>query len=184
MGNWSWTVFLPIYYCQIAIFIVLLGEGKNIKDWFRKSEGSIIWRIICILFFSMFSIPIFVINISRLDSFNIILLSIMYSVINPFFEEIFWRKILLSNERINRTVSVLFSSFMFTLNHPITLLKLNKIFSEPGFLVITFLYGIVWSITYLKTKSLRYNYFTHMLVNFASLSILVFLNRYAPVFSM
>ena len=184
MGNWSWTVVLPIYYCQISVIIFLLGEEKNYKEWFKKSEGSIIWRIICVIFFSVFSLPVFFTNISRLDSLIVIILSIIYSIINPFFEEVFWRRILLSNLKMNKIIAVLFSSLLFTINHPLTLFKLNRIFCEPGFLIITFLYGLVWSITYLKTKSLRCNYFTHVMVNFASLSILVFLNRYVPVFSM
>jgi len=184
MGNWSWTVVLPMYYCLICVIILLTDEEKNYKDWFRKAEGPVIWRIICVAFFSLFSIPIFILNMDRLDSLPVVIMSIIYSLINPFFEEIFWRKILLSNEKMNKILSVLFSSALFTINHPVTLSELNKTFFEPGFLIITFLYGIIWSITYLNTKSLRYNYFTHILVNFASLSILVFLNRYVPAFSM
>ncbi|MBP7702993.1 MAG: hypothetical protein KA126_03815 [Candidatus Hydrothermae bacterium] len=132
MGNWSWTVVLPIYYCQISVIIFLLGEEKNYKEWFKKSEGSIIWRIVCIIFFSVFSLPVFFTNINRLDSLIVIILSIIYSIINPFFEEVFWRRILLSNEKMNKIIAVFFSSLLFTINHPLTLFKLNRIFCEPG----------------------------------------------------
>ena len=184
MGNWSWVIILPIYYALIFLVITITGEIHNYKCWFKKSEGKIRWRVICVVFFSIFSLPVFFMNSNKLDTVLIVFLSIIYSIINPFFEELYWRRFLLTKIKAKKWLLVLFSTLLFTLNHPIALATLNTTFIEPGFIFITFMFGVIWCVLFLKTNSLRWNYVTHVMVNFASLSVLVFLNLFVPVFSM
>ncbi len=181
-GNWSWIPVICVYYLFITIIMVITGEHKQIQDAFKKSEGNYVWRILSLVFFFGATLPIFLSNYSLLNSPYLIILLILYSLINPFFEEMYWRKMLLDITGVNRILLVFVSSALFTVNHPLTLSFLHTSFTEPVFLIVTFLFGLMWSLTYIKTKSLRYNYITHAFINFASLSVLVFLNIYNPSF--
>ena len=46
----------------------------------------------------------------------------------------------------------------------------------PGFIGTVFT-GAIWSIVYLKTRSLRWPIFSHFVADLLSVSIIVFLNR-------
>lgn len=183
-ASWCWVPILAVYYFLIAVIVFMLGENGHYREWFAKSKGRRVWRVMGIVFFSLFSLPYFVMNISLLNNASMIVLSIVYSLVNPFFEELYWRRVLLTGTKTNGVLSVFISSIFFTVNHPAAFSLLNTTFTEPGFLVVTFMYGLMWSLLFKKTGSLRWNYATHAMVNFASLSVLVFMNVYVPAFSM
>jgi uncharacterized protein len=51
---------------------------------------------------------------------------------------------------------------------------------NPIFLINTFVVGVVFSIIYLKTKSLRWLIVGHALADLLGLSVAVFLNLWVP----
>jgi len=175
-------VFVPtaIIYWFLSFIIALGVTGKkSIKDYFNKPSGNIGWLILSIIIgFIPFSILL--LNLRLLNSFTVIGLWVLFSVFNPFFEEIYWRGFLLKNTFRSKALSSIYSTFLFVISH----LCIWGIFSYGNRNVFTIIsltiMGITWCIIKIKTKSLWWNIISHILVDFFNLSVFVFLNLYIP----
>jgi membrane protease YdiL (CAAX protease family) len=175
-------VFIPvaIIYWLLSFLIALNIIGKNaIKNYFSKPTGSIGWLILAIIIgFMPFSILL--LNINLLNDPVIILLWILFSLINPFFEQIFWRGLLLDNTFKSKSLSTIYSTILFVASH----LCIWGIFSYGNrniFTIISLLImGIIWCIIRYKTKSLWWNIISHIMVDIFNLCVFVFLNLYIP----
>ena len=105
---------------------------------------------------------------------------ILFSLINTFFEEIYWRGFLLENTFKSKILSSIYSTALFVISH----LFIWGIFSFGNrniFTIISLIImGVVWCIVKNKTKSLRWNIVSHIMVDIFNLSVFVFLNLYIP----
>jgi len=75
---------------------------------------------------------------------------------------------------------VLYSSFFFATNHPLTVGVHSIANRHPAVLISTFVMGLVWAVVYHKTQSLRWTIFGHFLTDLLNLSIPAFLNIVVP----
>jgi uncharacterized protein len=175
-------VFVPvaIIYWLLSFIITLKVTGKNsIKSYFNKPFGSIGWLILSIVI-GFLPFTILLLNLRLLNNFIVIVFWILFSIFNPYFEEIYWRGFLLENTFKSKTLCSIYSTFLFVISH----LCIWGIFSYGNrniFTIISLIImGIGWCIIKIKTKSLWWNIISHTLVDFFNLSVFVFLNLYIP----
>jgi membrane protease YdiL (CAAX protease family) len=175
-------VFIPaaIIYWLLSFNISLRIAGKEaIKNYFNKPNGSIGWFVLSIIIGFM-PLSILLLNINLLHNPMIIILWILFSLINPFFEEIYWRGFLLENTFKSKILSSVYSTTLFVISH----LFIWGIFSFGNRNIFTILslliMGTVWCIVKNKTKSFRWNIVSHIMVDVFNLSVFVFLNLYIP----
>jgi membrane protease YdiL (CAAX protease family) len=175
-------VFLPtvIIYWSLSFIISLKISGKeSIKNYFNKPQGSKGWLILSI-FIGFIPFSILLLNINLLHDPKIIIIWLIFSLLNPFFEQIYWRGFLLENTFKSKTLCTIYSTVLFTLKH----LLIWGIFSYGNrniFTIISLIImGTVWCLVKYKTKSLWWNIISHIMVDIFNLSVFVFLNLYIP----
>jgi membrane protease YdiL (CAAX protease family) len=181
LGVYAYIPVLLIYWGILALFIILKKNTKNmIKRWLQPSKGNILWSILP-FFFAIMTIPMLIINWHFLANLEILIPLIIFTAINPFMEEFFWRGLLLDVfDKWPIWSKVLYSSVLFTMNHPLVI----GIFSIANrmviFLFTTLILSTIFAIVYIKTSTLRWLILAHMLMDFLGISIVVFLNYYIP----
>jgi membrane protease YdiL (CAAX protease family) len=106
---------------------------------------------------------------------------LILGLINPFLEEFYWRGLMLDmTQTWPKWIPVLYISLFFALNHVFGIAFTSIGAGNPIFLINTFVLGVLFSIIYLKTKSLRWLIIGHGLADLLGLSIPVFLNLWVP----
>lgn len=180
LGGWAW---IPVNLVLWGLFAGLIGYSggmESMRRWLRPSLRSWGWSVLA-LAVSLIPLPIFLSHWRLLEPIYIWLPWLLFALINPILEEGYWRGVLLdSTEGWPSWMSVLFSSVLFALNHPLSL-GVNSIANRhPATFISTFIMGLIWAITYRKTKSLRVVIMAHTVVDLLNLSVPVFLNLFIP----
>lgn len=175
-------VFIPlaILYWATTFLLSLKELGKNgMKALFQKPVGKIGWLLLS-LCVGLIPLSILLMNLELLQSPLVISLWLLFALINPWFEEIFWRGMLLQRLPFGSAGSLAYSTLLFVLSHPL----MWGIFSIANRSWMTWaslaIMGSVWAIVFIKTKSLRWCLISHCLVDIFNLSVFVFLNLYIP----
>jgi membrane protease YdiL (CAAX protease family) len=108
------------------------------------------------------------------------LLSILFSILNPFFEELYWRGFVLDYTFRSKLSSSIYSSILFILSH----LFIWGVFSYGNrnlYLIFSLvIMSIVWCIVRIRTKSLWWCIISHFFVDLFNLLVFVMLNIYIP----
>ncbi|WP_276682519.1 CPBP family intramembrane glutamic endopeptidase [Empedobacter brevis] len=177
--KWAFIPIILIEWCLFMYFIIKYGGKESIKKWLKKSDKKWGWKILCLLV-GILPLPIFLKYNILLEGWTIWLPWLLLAVINPWLEEFYWRGLLSDyTKNWNATVSVFFTSFVFSANHLV--FGINSIlFRGPEVFFSTLIMGIVWAVTYKKTNSLRWVIFSHFLVDFLNLSVPAFLELFQP----
>ncbi|MBL8076715.1 MAG: CPBP family intramembrane metalloprotease [Anaerolineales bacterium] len=157
------------------------GGGKEaVHRWLRPPRGAWGWSALAILV-GLIPLQLFLQNWKLFDSFDLVLLSLLLIVINPFLEEGYWRGLLLDQMQAwPGWLSVVYSSFFFAIDHPLTFGVFSIANRHPVTFISTFIMGVVWAIAYKKTGSLRWLIVGHLLVDIFNLSVLAILNVFVP----
>jgi membrane protease YdiL (CAAX protease family) len=177
IGKWAFLPIILIEWCLFAFFISKSGQQNRIKIWLSKPRGSLIWLFLSILI-SSGTLLIFIKHYELLDSWKIIVPWLLIALINPFMEEFYWRGLLLDyTTKWKSWLAVIITSLLFASNHYVFAIH-SELFRGLPVFVSTFLMGVVWAITYQKTKSLVWTILAHFLVDFLNLSVPSFLDLY------
>jgi membrane protease YdiL (CAAX protease family) len=178
IGQWIFIPAFIVYWGLSGFTIVKLAGVKYVKSLFRKPCGKLGWLILSITV-GFIPFPILLGNLSII-TFPLMLLSILLSIINPFFEELYWRGFVLDYTFSSKTVSSIYSSALFILSH----LMIWGIFSYGNrnlFLIASLvIMSTVWCIVKIKTKSIWWCIVSHFFVNIFNLLVFVMLNIYIP----
>ena len=185
LGKWAWIGYFPVYWFMLFLFMFFAGNKESQRLWFRKSQGSHWWAILAIgigiISFPMLLIP----NIHVMHPVLLVIVWFVFALINSPLEEAFWRGFLLDDTaHLPRIYGVVYSSILFTAIHPLNLGVFSKIQSfNPArpmalvpFIVILLILSLVWSLLYIKTKSLRLSTISHVLTDLGNLSVFLFMN--------
>lgn len=178
IGSMSWIILVFVYWSGILVIVYRDSKetGRTIKGYFRFQNFK--WYLIVIaLIVGLMPLPIFLISYKLFTTPFLIISWILVALINPFFEELFWRGYMLEKgEDIRFGVKALISTLLFTLSHP----AMWGIFSKPmltkELIISVFIMGLVWAFIYKKSKSLVLPYFSHLLVDVFNCSVLAFVN--------
>jgi membrane protease YdiL (CAAX protease family) len=180
MDEWVWVI-LALVYWGSSFLIAYKSLGKKaIRLFFQKPVGSRGWFVLSIVV-GLIPLSILLLNLDLLVSFPFVTaLWLLFAFINPFFEQVFWRGYLLSTLPFPVGWRVTYSAALFVASHPL----MWGIFSIANrswmAMVSLILMGFVWGVVYVKTKSLRWCYISHFMVNIGNLTVFVFLNLYIP----
>jgi hypothetical protein len=180
LGVWAWVPFILVFWAILSLLIVRYGGREAIKRWLSRSRGSWIWRLLAVAV-GLIPLLIFLQNWHLLSPLWVWLPWLLFGLINPWFEEGYWRGLLLdAAEDFPAWAGVLYSSVMFAVSHPLMLGVYSIAHREPALLISTFVMGVCWAIIYRRTGSIRWTIFSHTLVDLLALSVAVFLNLYVP----
>ncbi|MTI67647.1 MAG: CPBP family intramembrane metalloprotease [Firmicutes bacterium] len=178
---YEWT-FLPvslIYWAALLFFTK--RKNINIKDMFNKPRESKNLLIV-LLIFSLIPFLNFILNIGLLNNLFIIIIWLLFSILNPLFEEVYWRGVLLNTLPFRKKwIAIFYSTLLFVLSHKLIWGVFSIGYNSLLVTLMFIIMGIVWSIIYLKTKSLWYCYISHVLIDLFSLSVFMLLNLYIPL---
>ncbi len=179
MREWAFIPLALIYWgVTFAIYNIYLGKA-SIAGLFAKPERSVLWPILCMAA-ALIPLPIFILNLKLIASPAVIVLWLVFAVVNPFFEELYWRGFLLAALPFPQWLAAIYSTLLFTASHPLmwgVFSIANRSWMTWASLLVM---GAVWSATRLKTKSLRWCVISHFIVDVFNLSVFVFLNLYIP----
>lgn len=179
--GWAWIPLALVYWSSLGFCIYHFKGDQSIKNWLGKSKSSKSWITISLLI-GMFPLTILMMNFHLFDSISLVLLWLLFALINPWFEELYWRGVLLDGllAWYPKWLCILYTTALFVLSHPL----MWGVFSIASKSYHLYIYlsvaGMVWAITYFKTKSLRWVVFSHFIVDIGNLTVLTFLNIYLP----
>lgn len=178
VGQWIFAPAFILYWGLSALIVFKLTGFYYIKKLFIKPIGKIGWSILSIIV-GFLPLPIILSNTSII-TIPLMLLSVLFAIINPFFEELYWRGFVLDNTFRSKLISSIYSSILFLLSH----LFIWGIFSYGNrnlylFVSLTIM-SIAWCIVRIKTKSLWLCIISHIFVDLFNLLVFVMLNIYIP----
>jgi membrane protease YdiL (CAAX protease family) len=181
IGVWSWIPLNIGYWTAIILLIKWGGDRPAIRRWLRPSQGHWLWPVLTILVAVVPTVPMLFPDTWRLFlQVEVCLPTLFFVLINPCVEEAYWRGLLLDVvENKNKWLGILYSSTLFMINHMwISVMVIGA--RNPMASVFQFMFGVLMSIAYLKTQSLRWPLVAHFLVNLLTPTVAVFLNLYIP----
>lgn len=177
IGKWAFVPMILICWSLWLFFIVKYGGTESINQWLKKPEGKFGWALLAILV-GLIPLPIFLLHSDTLSHWTIWLPWITIALINPWIEEFYWRGLLLDyTSSWSNWTAVSYASILFAVNH-IAFGINSQVNSGYDAVIATLIMGVVWSIVYLKTKSLRWTIFSHIMVDFFNLSAAAFMDMY------
>jgi membrane protease YdiL (CAAX protease family) len=179
IGAWVWVPIMLGYWTLIAFLIWANGGKALVAQWLAPSQGPWYWNGLALVWILPL-LPTFLGNLHFYSEWWIVVLTLVFVPINPWFEEGYWRGLLLDRtSEWPGWISLLYSSVRFAANH-LTLGVHSVAIRHPIFLVPTGLMGLTWGIVYRKTKSLRWVILGHFLVNSFALTVPALMNLYLP----
>jgi membrane protease YdiL (CAAX protease family) len=169
-SNWVWVPFVLLYWLIIFILIKIYTPHLTIREVLNKPAGSWGWALVALVV-GISGISFCLNNLEYYRIPEYVTAGIILALINPFFEETYWRKLMLDNFS-NKPVMVIYNSVIFGLLHLFSF----SIISTPNqeFLIfpITAVLGLIYSLVYLKTGSLRYVIISHFIMDIFGFSAL------------
>ena len=103
-----------------------------------------------------------------------------FGLLNPWFEESYWRGLLIDATGGIRLLGVIYSSVAFAISHPLIWGVHSVALRHPVVLFGLGVAGGVWGLAYWRTGSLRWTIIGHSCANLLGLSVPVLLNLYVP----
>lgn len=175
----AWISSFAIYY----IFILLIGDFARRKGLYNENtpgfnspviKPSFLHFLWGVLLPAVLPLYFFLNNIAGVP-LDVLQMIIIVALINPYFEEKFWRK-LMSQMPVKNSFKIVYSAFWFSAGHYI--LWASYWLTEPRVWIptvaTTFIMGICWMSFFLKTGKYKYIVISHMLVDIFNLSAAVF----------
>jgi membrane protease YdiL (CAAX protease family) len=180
LGIWAWIPTMLVFWTSIAVLISRLGGAGSIGRWLQPAQGSWLWVALAIGA-GLLSIPGFLAHWQLILEPRIFLLWLAFALINPWFEEAFWRGLLLDATRSwSATLSIAYSATWFALSHPLIWGIHSIALRQWPTILALFFVGAVWAVAYRRSMSIRWTIAGHMLANLLGLSVPVLLNMYDP----
>ena len=178
IGAWAFIPVAMVYWGSIAIITKL--DIRNLKELFVKSGNTPVLNVIAYIP-CLFCIVAFVWGIRCITLEPLlVILSIVFVVVNPIMEEVYWRKYLLDNLSLSSPLKIIFTTTFFSLSHPLMWGVFSVTIRSYVMVLPLITMGIIWGIVYSRTGSLRHCIIAHGIVDLLNLSIWVFLNLYIP----
>jgi len=180
LGVWAWVPAMLCFWLLIWLFLHSFSGHAGILLRFRPASGHRIWSILAVMA-GVLSLHGFLNHWSLLENWSLILPWLIFALLNPWFEESYWRGLMLdATESWGKFPALLYSTSCFAASHPliwgIHSMPLRKIEAVAA----VFFVGLLWGLAYQRTGSLRWCVAGHMLANLFGLAALVLLNLYDP----
>jgi membrane protease YdiL (CAAX protease family) len=178
MGQWVFLPAIIVYWGLSALIVFKFAGVSYVKSLFGRPIGKIGWLILSIIA-GLIPVSIFFGNLSIIK-FPLMILSVSFSIINPFFEEIYWRGFVLDYTFSSKRIGSIYSIVLFILSH-ICIWGVFSFGNRNLFLIVSLtIMSMVWCIVRIGTKSLWWCIISHFLVDLFNLLVFVMLNYYVP----
>ena len=176
--RFSWIPSFGVYYASI-MFCLYYGRRKmrlriDYGSLSRSSFPRMKLFIIGIVVPAIIPLWMFVINVKAVPALCLVLI-VAFALINPFFEESFWRG-LMDKLPGGGVFRILYSSVLFSFSHYF-LWGVYWLQPSPKWIaavVSTFIMGILWMWFYQRSRNLVYPILSHVLVDVFNLSVVMF----------
>jgi hypothetical protein len=180
LGAWAWVATMLVFWAIIAALLRAFSRRVTVWSRFRPAGGRFIWSVLAVAA-GLLSLHGFLQHWSLLAEWHVVLAWVVFALVNPWFEESYWRGLIMdSTASWGKLGSLLYSSTLFAVSHPLIWgvhsLPLRKIEA----VVPLFVVGLLWGLAYQRTGTLRWCIVGHMLANLLGLGALVLLNLYDP----
>ncbi len=180
IGVWAWVPTMLVFWATIALFTRNFSGFDAAMDRFKNPSGSVLWSAVALLA-GLLSLHGFVRHWTLLSELHLVVAWLVFALINPWFEESYWRGLLMdATASWGKLTSLLYSSVWFAASHPLVWgihsLPLRKVEAIGALLLV----GLLWGAAYQRSGSLRWCVAGHMLANLFGLAALVLLNLYDP----
>ncbi|NLM19891.1 MAG: CPBP family intramembrane metalloprotease [Clostridiaceae bacterium] len=178
IGAWAFIPLALVYW--LSIICVVKPDRVSFSELVKKPEGSILWQLLP-YFPALFTLVAFVWGLQMITITPLLTaLSVVFILVNPVMEELFWRGWLLSHLPWKQVANITYSTLMFTLSHYFMWGVFSITIRSSMMLLPLVIMGTLWSIAFLKSGSLRHCIIAHAAVDTFNLSVWVFLNFYIP----
>jgi membrane protease YdiL (CAAX protease family) len=181
IGVWSWVPLTTGYWIGILLLVAWGGGKEATSRWLQRSGGAWYWPLLAVSIGVIPTLPMLFPDTWRIFlRTEVWLPTIFFVILNPFAEEAYWRGLLLDamSDR-PRWLRILYSSILFMVNHMwMSVMAIGA--RNPVASAFQFIFGVIMSVAYLKTQSLRWPLAGHFLANLLTPTVAVFLNLYIP----
>lgn len=178
-GQWTWLPALVVYWAALGSLVATGGGRASLGRWLRGPAGGWGWAALALVV-GLLPLPVFLTGRDVLRSAPVLAAWLAFALINPWFEEAYWRGLMMdATAGWPAWLRVLYPSVLFAANHPVALGAIAAM-RDPAVTLATFAMGVAWSVTYLRTGSLRYPIASHVLVDLLNLAVPVLMGLYVP----
>jgi uncharacterized protein len=179
-GAWAWVPTMLVFWATIAFLLRTYAGIAQIKSRFRPAVGSVVWSLLAVAA-GLLSLHGFIRHWALLSDWSLIAAWLVFAFVNPWFEESYWRGLLMDcTASWGRVLSLGYSSALFAVSHPLIWGVHSLPLRKPEAVGALFFVGLLWGLSYQRTGTLRWAVVGHMLANLFGLAALVLLNLYDP----
>jgi uncharacterized protein len=177
-GMRAWVLLTVVFWTTMAVFIALAGGWPSFL--MRLKPGKRAWRSSLLAVLIGFApLPLIILFWPVLASPLIWVPWLIFALLNPFLEESYWRGVLTDvTAHWPSWLAIIYSSTLFAASHPLMWGTFSIANRTPETVIITFLMGVFWTISYRRTGSLRWAIAGHILTDLFNLSIGAFENQF------
>ena len=171
---------MAVFWGTIGGLVAWAAGRDAIRRWLRAPQGGWAWSVVAVAV-GLLSLGEFLANWHVLESAMVFVLWLGFGLVNPWFEETYWRGLLIdATADWVAGLGVVYSTLLFALSHPLIWGVHSVSLRHPAALVGLGVVGAVWSMAYRRTKSLRFAIAGHTAANLLGLSVPVLLNLHVP----
>ena len=180
MGAWASIPTILVFWGTLAALILWDGRDKPPRAWLATPRGSRVWPFLAVAV-GLIAVTDFPSGWHVLKSPAVLALWLAFGLLNPWFEEGYWRGLLIdATSHWPKGLGVVYSTALFVLSHPLIWGVNSAALRHPVALAGATLLGAVWSLAYWRTGSLRWAIVGHTCANLFGLALPVLLNLHTP----
>ncbi|BAD41489.1 conserved hypothetical protein [Symbiobacterium thermophilum IAM 14863] len=180
LGPWGWAPAVVLYWGLLGATIAMSGRTGALRRWTAPARSARGWTALALLV-GLIPLPILAQNLHLLADPVILAAWLLFALINPWFEEFYWRGLLLdATARWPAWAGTAYSTALFVAFHPAVAGVFSAANRDPVALAALGLMGLAWAAAYRRTGTLRWAVASHVLVDLGNLAVPVFLNLYVP----
>lgn len=117
IGVWAWVPTMLGFWLVIAF--LLHKYPRSSRKRFQRASGSLFWSVLAVLA-GLFSLHGFSSHWTLLAGTPLIAAWLVFALVNPWFEESYWRGLLIdATVSWGKPASLLYSSAWFAVSHPL-----------------------------------------------------------------
>lgn len=181
LGAWVWVPAMAVFWGAIAILVRYGAPPEARGRWLRRPGCRSFWCWLSVAV-GLCSLPGFFGHWRVLLQPVVMIAWLLFALINPLFEEAYWRGLLLDATRSWHVVpAVVYSAFLFAVSHPLIWGVQANALRDLRVLPVLTIIGIVWAVSYRRTGSLWCSLVGHACSNLLGMSVPLLLNLYSPL---
>lgn len=172
--TYAWIPAFGFYYLVVMAIFYFLSRNPTLSSPMagKIRAANLFYGVVLPV---LIPLPFFLNNIGKISLTTFALIQLV-AIINPYFEELFWRRILGSFD-VSNLMKILYSAGLFSIMHYAVWSSywLTDVKVWATTLVATFAMGLCWMTFYIRTGNYRLIFLSHALVDVFNLSAAVYM---------